>query len=113
MGILSHHRLLDIDWEMENEDAVILYLEWGNNNPTAKYPPVRSKSDRSNYFVVNTWTGEPVVYLLSRNSEGVETLNTIELSTEMSERFMESIGRLKGVHKPSPEIIDWLKKEME
>ena len=35
-----------IDWDMTPEDAVTLYLEWGNNPATGKHR-IRSKNDVS------------------------------------------------------------------
>ena len=53
--IKSDKSLLNaIDWEMTPEEAVRLYLEWGNNWARGNYV-IRSKDDVSHYFVVNTW----------------------------------------------------------
>ena len=37
---------LNIDWNLAPEDAVTLYLEWGNNNWHAEHAPVRSPNLR-------------------------------------------------------------------
>ncbi len=58
----------DINWEMTPEEAVTLYLEWGNNWTHGKHL-VRSKNDVSVYFVVNTWDDPPCIYLIRRNSD--------------------------------------------
>lgn len=50
---------LSIDWNLAPEDAVTLYLEWGNNNWHAEHPPVRSKDDVATYFVVDNWCETP------------------------------------------------------
>jgi hypothetical protein len=55
MGQLSKYRFLPIDWDMTPEEAVTMYLEWGNNWRKGQRTPVRSKHDESYYFVLNTW----------------------------------------------------------
>ena len=55
-----------IDWEMTPEEAVTLYLEWGNNWAHGKV--VRSRDDVSHYFVINTWKEQPTIFLIRRNS---------------------------------------------
>ena len=47
-----------IDWNMTPEEAVRLYLEWGNNWARGNYV-IRSKEDVSYYFVINTWEKIP------------------------------------------------------
>ena len=54
-----------IDWDMTPEEAVRLYLEWGNNWARGNYV-IRSKNDVSYYFVVNTWQEKPVIYFIRR-----------------------------------------------
>jgi len=50
-----------IDWDMTPEEAVTLYLEWGNSWSHGK-SLVRSKDDVSYYFVVNTWEVPPKIF---------------------------------------------------
>ena len=59
MASLKDFSTLDISWDLTPEHAVTMYLEWGNNDWHSEYPPVRSKDDMSNYFVVDTWGREP------------------------------------------------------
>ena len=44
-----------IDWEMTPEEAVTLYLEWGNNWVNGKRR-IRSPKDVSFYFIVGYFT---------------------------------------------------------
>jgi hypothetical protein len=53
---------------MTPEEAVRLYLEWGNNWARGNYV-IRSKNDETCYFAVSTWKEPPVIYLIRRNSE--------------------------------------------
>ena len=50
MPDLKDFALCNIDWNLTPEHAVTMYLEWGNNDWHAEYPPVRSKEDVSHYL---------------------------------------------------------------
>ena len=109
--IRKDRRLINaIDWDMTPEEAVTLYLEWGNNWAHGKYV-IRSKDDVTHYFVVNTWDS-PVIYLVRRNSEQAEELAKIQMPSDLQNRFMESIGHNKGVYSIEGEVKDWLKREL-
>ena len=105
-----HH--LDIDWNLAPEDAVTMYLEWGNNDWQAEFPPVRSKNDVSRYFVVDAWEARPMIRLVQRNSEKAEDLVTFPLPEFLLPGFRQENASLKGVFAPTEEIKAWLKKEM-
>lgn len=100
-----------IDWEMTPEEAVRLYLEWGNNWARGNYV-IRSKDDVTHYFVVNTWKQKPIIYLIRRNSEDAEELAKIEMPQDLEDRFLDAIGHTKGVYAIEGEVKDWLKKEL-
>ncbi|GFM37240.1 DVU0772 family protein [Desulfovibrio psychrotolerans] len=112
MSELARFGNLDIDWNLSPEHAVTMYLEWGNNDWHAEYPPVRSKADFSTYFVVDTWGERPVVRLIRRNSEGADELATIPLPNRLANRFIAEYGDLRGIMEPTREIKDWLKAEL-
>ena len=101
-----------IDWEMTPEEAVRLYLEWGNNWAGGNYV-IRSKDDVAHYFVVNTWGEVPVIYLIRRNSEEAVELAKIDMPTSLTQNFLDSIGHHKGVWAVEGEVRDWLKKEVQ
>ena len=100
-----------IDWEMTPEEAVRLYLEWGNNWARGNYV-IRSKDDVTHYFVVNTWEKVPKVYLIRRNSEEAVELAETELPEGIRDRFLDSIGHNKGVYSANGEVKEWLKKKI-
>ena len=104
--------LNDIDWDMTPEEAVRLYLEWGNNWAGGKYV-IRSKMDITHYFVVNTWDDEPKIYLIRRNSEEAVELAVIDMPKDLQERFFESNGQAKGVYQIEGKVRDWLKKQLD
>jgi hypothetical protein len=97
----------DIDWDMTPEEAVTLYLEWGNNWSHGKNL-VRSENDVSHYFVVNTWDEPPRIYLIRRNSAEARELGVFFMPEDMSRRFLRSVGHRKGVYKLNQEIRTWL-----
>ena len=104
------HLINAIDWDMTPEEAVTLYLEWGNNWSHGKM--VKSKNDVSHYFVVNTWDDPPQIYLIRRNSEEAVELAIIEMPEELRTRFLESVGYNKGVYALNDEVKAWLENEL-
>lgn len=100
-----------IDWDMGPEDAVTLYLEWGNNPATGR-KRILSKDDVSHYFVVNTWKTPPKILFIRRNSEKAVELAEIDMPEELRHRYMESVGDLKGVYAIEGEVKSWLQKEL-
>jgi hypothetical protein len=100
-----------IDWEMTPEEAVRLYLEWGNNWARGNYV-IRSKDDVSHYFVVNTWKDEPVIYFIRRNSDEAVELAKIKMPAELKKRFTQSQGRHKGVWALEDDVKSWLKGKL-
>ena len=105
--------LLDaIDWDMSPEEAVRLYLEWGNNWSRG-YHMVRSKSDQTNYFVLNTWEDQPVIYLVNRNSDGAVELAKVDPPRHIIEKIEESYGNQKGVYSVDDEVRTWLREALE
>ncbi len=100
-----------IDWDMTPEEAVRLYLEWGNNWARGNYV-IRSKDDVTHYFVVNTWKEQPVIFFIRRNSDEAVELAEITMPEDMNERFLESVGHNKGVYAVEGEIRDWLREQL-
>ncbi len=105
-------KLIDsIDWDMTPEEAIRLYLEWGNNWSRG-YHMVRSKNDVSHYFVLNTWEKDPIIYLVQRTSGGAVELARIEIPEELKERVKKQIHSHKGVYAVDDEVRDWLAGEL-
>jgi hypothetical protein len=102
--------LNSIDWSMTPEEAVTLYLEWGNNTAHGR-KMVKSKKDVSYYFVVNTWDEPPRIYLVRRNSDEAVDLAAIEMPAHLQKRFLETVARRKSVYGLTPEVKEWLQKE--
>jgi len=100
-----------IDWDMTPEEAVTLYLEWGNN-PANGRRRIRSKNDVSYYFAVNTWEDPPRIYLIRRNSDEAIELAAIDMPETLRNGFLESVSHLKGVYGVNEEIRAWLEEEL-
>lgn len=100
-----------IDWDMTPEEAVRLYLEWGNNWAGGNYV-IRSKDDITHYFVVDTWGKDPVIFLIRRNSEEALELAKIPMPDDLRDRFQRENANLKGVFSIEGEVKEWLKKQL-
>ena len=101
----------EIDWEMTPEEAVRLYLEWGNNWAGGRYV-IRSPRDVSHYFVLYTWGERPVIYLVRRSSEEAVELAEIYLPEDLEERCHKEYRGLQGVFALEGELKDWLEAEL-
>ena len=106
----NEHDLLDeVDWEMTPEQAVKLYLEWGNTDWGSGKYVIRSKSDYTTYFVVNCWSKPYYIYLIRRNSD-----EAVELAKfELPEQFERDVCELKGVYALEEDVKAWLKSELD
>jgi hypothetical protein len=98
-----------IDWDMTPEEAVRLYLEWGNNWSHSNYV-IKSKDDISHYFVLNTWDNKPVIYLVRRNSEEASELARIYVPDDLVDDFLKE---KKGVYAVEGEIREWLMEQLD
>jgi hypothetical protein len=106
----DHNMVNDIDWEMTPEEAIVLYLEWGNNWSHGRM--IKSKDDVSHYFIINTWGEVPKVTFIRRNTEGAEELAEFNLPDELGNRFMASVKNKKGVWGLDEDVKKWLQGEL-
>ncbi len=105
----DNHDVIDaIDWNMTPEEAVRLYLEWGNNWARGDGYVIASKTDYTTYFVVNCWSKPYYIYLIRRNSD-----EAVELAQfELPKQFERDVCELKGVYALDDDIKAWLKTEL-
>jgi len=61
---------------------------------------------------VDTWEETPVIYLVRRNSQDATELARIEMPRDLQERFLESVGRNKGIYSIAGEVKKWLRKKL-
>ncbi len=113
MGQLSDFSHLSIDWDMTPEEAVTMYLEWGNNWRRGERGPVRSKKEVSNYFVLSTWHQPPMITLVQRSSEGASELATLDLPLELRDEAWKETGSIRGIFGITPTMRSWLEQEFE
>lgn len=112
MAELKDFSTYHISWNLTPEHAVTMYLEWGNNDWTCEYPPVRSKDDVSIYFVVDSWGEYPFIRLIRRNVEKAEELFSMPLPEELLQDWRDANGNWRGTGAPTPAIKEWLKKQL-
>ena len=99
-----------IDWEMTPEEAVRLYLEWGNNWARGNY--VIRSNDETVYFVVSTWKEPPMVYLIRRTSDDAKEVAAIRMPKSIEKKYIKENGNLKGVYAVEGIVKEWLQKEL-
>jgi hypothetical protein len=107
----NHDLMNSIDWNMTPEEAVRLYLEWGNNWAWGNYV-IRSKGDVSHYFVVYAWEDPPVIFLIRRNSEEAVELAKIRIPDDLKDRFLTEVAYNKGVYPLEGPVKDWLQTQL-
>lgn len=112
MGRLAEFRHETIDWDMTPEDAIVMYLEWGNNWRRGDRNPVRSKNEVSHYFVLSTWEEVPTVFLIRRSSEGAEELARLNVPEALKDHVREETGLIKGVFAITEPLRSWLEQEL-
>jgi hypothetical protein len=100
-----------INWEMTPEKAVRLYLEWGCDYVHANHE-IRSKTDVSYYFVINTWEKEPMIYLIRRNSEETAGLASFPIPAPLKQSFLNEIGNQNGIYALTSELQQWLQVQL-
>ena len=108
-ALKTERALIDaVNWEMTPEEAVRLYLEWGNNWARGDGYVIRSRDDYTIYFVINCWSKPYNIYLIKRNSDEARELACFPLPA----RFEKPVCELKGVYALEGEIKAWLKAEL-
>ncbi|MDR2743748.1 MAG: hypothetical protein LBB66_00895 [Desulfovibrio sp.] len=112
MKNLKDFSLHPIDWDLTPEQAVTMYLEWGNNDWRGDHPPVRSRDDVSLYFVVDSGQNPPVARLVRRNVEGSKDLTEVPLPEDLLADFHAEHGNWRGISAPTPAVKQWLKREL-
>ena len=104
----NHDLMNSIDWNMTPEEAVRLYLEWGNNWARGDGFVIRGRSDYTVYFVVNCWSRPYYIYLIQRNSD-----EALELARfELPRRFEKPVCELKGIYALEGDVKEWLRREL-
>ena len=110
--IKADKQIMDcLDLEMTPERAVALYLEWGSSWAHGR-DFVRSASEASCYFAVDTWE-EPAKLLLMRCSMAQgEVMGEVEVAPELVRREVEYWGGKKGTYGISEDLRAWLRLQL-
>ena len=105
--------LNEVNWDMIHEDAVTMFLEWGNNNyHSAMRAPVTTSGSYAIYFAVDTWEEYKVV-LMRMDNYGSTILCTKKLPPALAQELREEIGGIKGILELTPAVRAWLEKELD
>ena len=105
--------LNEVNWDMIHEDAVTLYLEWGNNNyRDAMRSPVTKSGEYSIYFAIDTWD-EPKVVLMKMDNYGSTVLCSKKLPDDLAKELLDDIQNIKGILELTPPVKAWLEKELD
>ncbi|MEW6427805.1 MAG: DVU0772 family protein [Thermodesulfobacteriota bacterium] len=85
-----------IDWEMTQEKAIEMYLEWGTGwvrgHDFVSYP-----GQESVYFVLYDWESPAQVTLIRRTTEGAEEIAKIPVPRSLAEELIKEDGYKPGV----------------
>ncbi len=98
-----------IDWEMTQEKAIEMYLEWGTGWVRGN-DFVSTPGQESYYFVLYDWERPPAVTLIRRTTAGAEEIGKIEVPEELFAAAVAADGYRPGVgvHSLTPELRRWV-----
>ena len=111
MEVLATLAHLEIDWDLNPDEAVVMYMEQPDCGYTL-FPATMAEDALSRYFVVDTCERVPMVRLLERNFEFLKQLALFPVPEEFVPVVREKLGLAKGIFTPPPELLDWLKQCM-
>ena len=102
----------EVNWDMIHEDAVTLYLEWGNNNYRDDMrSPVTRSGEYSVYFAIDTWDA-PKAVLMKMDNYGSQVLCSKQVPENLARELREDIKGIKGILELTPPIKEWLQAEV-
>lgn len=111
MQVLADLSHLEIDWDLDPDDAVVMYMEQPEGG-WSLFPSVLPPDALSRYFVVDTWDIIPVVRLLERTVEWLRQLAVFPVPDAFRPVVREHFGLSKGIYAPPEELRVWLKSCM-
>jgi hypothetical protein len=103
-----------IDWQMTQEKAIEMYLEWGTGwvrgNDFVSY-----MGQESVYFVIYDWEDPPQVTLIRRTTEGAEEIAKIRVPNNLFEQALKDDGYKPGVgvHSLNQALKEWVCDQIE
>lgn len=100
-----------IDWDMAQEKAIEMYLEWGTGWVRGN-DFVSIMGQESYYFVLYDWLRPPRVTLIRRTTAGAEEIAEIEVPEDLFMTAWKEDGDRPGVgvHPLNHELKEWVCK---
>lgn len=96
-GLRQNRQLVNrIDWDMTQEKAIEMYLEWGTGWGRG-HDFVSYKGQESIYFVLYDWEAPARVTLIRRTTEGAEELAKIPVPKNLADELVKEDGYRPGV----------------
>ena len=103
-----------IDWNMTQEKAIEMYLEWGTGWIRG-HDFVSYMGQESYYFVLYDWENPPQVTLLRRTTEGTEELAKVPVPDDLFRSALKDDGYKPGVgvHSLNQSLKEWICSQID
>lgn len=103
-----------IDWNMTQEKAIEMYLEWGTGWVRG-HDFVSTMGQESYYFVLYDWLTPPRVTLIRRTTAGAEEIAEVEVPEDLFMKAWKEDGDRPGVgvHALNTELKEWVCKAID
>jgi hypothetical protein len=114
-GLKADRELVNqIDWQMTQEKAIEMYLEWGTGWVRG-HDFVSSMGQESVYFVLYDWERPTKVTLIRRTTADAEEIAEVEVPEELFMRAWKEDGDRPGVgvHPLNRELQEWVCKAID
>ena len=98
-----------IDWNMNPEKAIAMYLEWGTGW-VRDHDFVSTMGQESFYFVLYDWLKPPRVTLIRRTMAGADEIAEVEVPEDLFMKAWKEDGDRPGVgvHPLNRELKEWI-----
>ena len=102
-----------IDWNMTQEKAIEMYLEWGTGWVRG-HDFVSTMGQESIYFVLYDWLKPQRVTLIRRTTAGAEEIAEVEVPEDLFMKAWREDGDRPGVgvHPLNQELKEWVSREI-
>lgn len=99
-----------IDWDMTQEKAIEMYLEWGTGWIRGN-DFVSKMGQESYYFVLYDWLRPPRVTLIRRTTAGADEIAEVEVPEDLFMKAWREDGDRPGVgvHPLNRELKEWVR----
>ena len=103
-----------IDWNMTQEQAIEMYLEWGTGWVRGN-DFVSTMGQESFYFVLYDWLRPPRVTLIKRTTAGADEIAEVEVPEDLFMKAWQEDGDRPGVgvHPLNHELREWVCKAVD